>query len=368
MIAIVYPQFYGVQGIARYLDSFLENLPDGHPPIYLITGNEEKLARHYPGVEILEIPLPSGRGGLLSWALKARKLLLELYSEGKIKYQNFHWPPLVSGLMLPKSIPLVLTCHTTYLGMTGEFYPERHFTSQWGKTSSRVRKRMEKRILNHSAKVIVLTEQGRQEVLRYGYQGPISIIPNGADIRKFKPDGSISKDVDVIFSGRIEKRKGSRSVGSVCRELVKLKPDVRIVIVGYGDDDEFVKSDVADLAGNVTLTGKVPFQEMMGYYNRARVYASTSYYEGLPGTCLEAMAMELPAVVWDFDFYKGLVEPSISGAVAKPNDFSAMAKRICEILQDDALREKMGQRSRVILETDYNWSGLAKKILGEFNV
>ena len=32
MIAIVYPQFYGVGGIARYLDSFLSNLPPDHPP------------------------------------------------------------------------------------------------------------------------------------------------------------------------------------------------------------------------------------------------------------------------------------------------------------------------------------------------
>ena len=52
MIAIVYPQFYGVGGIARYLDSFLSNLPADHPPIYLITGDEHKVDRHYPGVEI----------------------------------------------------------------------------------------------------------------------------------------------------------------------------------------------------------------------------------------------------------------------------------------------------------------------------
>ena len=43
MIAIVNPQFYGVHGIARYLDSFLSNLPIDHPPIYLITSDEHRV-------------------------------------------------------------------------------------------------------------------------------------------------------------------------------------------------------------------------------------------------------------------------------------------------------------------------------------
>jgi len=37
MIAIVNPQYYGVHGIARYIDSFLANLPQGNYTVYLIT-------------------------------------------------------------------------------------------------------------------------------------------------------------------------------------------------------------------------------------------------------------------------------------------------------------------------------------------
>ena len=38
MIAVVYPQFYAVGGIARYIDSFLSNIAPGSPPVTLITG------------------------------------------------------------------------------------------------------------------------------------------------------------------------------------------------------------------------------------------------------------------------------------------------------------------------------------------
>jgi len=60
MIAIVYPQFYGVGGIARYLDSFLANLPADHPTIYLITGDEHRVERHYDNVELIHLPFSSG--------------------------------------------------------------------------------------------------------------------------------------------------------------------------------------------------------------------------------------------------------------------------------------------------------------------
>lgn len=367
MIAIAFPQFYGVHGIARYVDSFLANLPAGHPPVYLVTGDDYQTPRSYPGVEIIHLPLRSGRFSLFTWAWQARKVLTQLHREGKIQWVNFHFPPLIPGLFLPPHIPMVLTAHTTYLGMSGGFYPVRHFDSQWKGLSLTIKKWMEQRIFAHSAKVITLTEQGRQEVQAYGYRGPITVIPNGADTRKFQPDDSVAKDIDVLFSGRIERRKGSVPMVRLCRELVAAKPDIRICIVGYGEDDAWVQSELAPLAANVTLTGKVPFEQMVNYYRRSHVYAATSYYEGLPGTCLEAMAMQLPAVVWDFLFYRGLVTEGVTGALAAPDDFAAMRDKIVALLADPARAAELGRNGRRLLETDYSWTVLARQVLAVFD-
>lgn len=363
MIAIVYPQFYGVGGIARYLDSFLGNLPGDHPGIMLITGDEHRVERHFPGVEIVHVPFSSNRFNLGTWGLAVRRLLLDLYRSGRISCVNFHWPPLIPGLFLPREIPVVLTAHTTYLGMSGRFYETRHFDSQWSSTSLAIKMWMERRIFENVDKVIALTEQGRQEVLRYGFAGPVAVIPNGADIRKFQPDGTVAKDIDVLFSGRIEKRKGSVPMVELCRHLVAGKSDIRICIVGYGDDDEWVARELASLSQNVVMTGKVPFGDMVSYYNRSRVYASTSYYEGLPGTCLEAMAMQLPVAVWDFLFYRGLVIGGETGTLASPNDFANMVRNILALLSNEALSLEMGGRGRALLELEYNWSKLAVDIL-----
>lgn len=358
MIVVVNPQFYGVHGIARYLDSYLSNLPENHMPVTLITGDEHKAPRSYPGVQIVDIPLTNDRFSLTRWGWMARQKILDIHRRTPVHCVNFHWPPLIPGLFLPKEIPLVLTAHTTYLGMSGRFYDERHFEGQWGAASLAVKMWMERRVFARTSKVIALTEQGRQEVKRYGFTGPITVIPNGADTVKFQPIEGVSKDIDVLFSGRIEKRKGSVPMVALCKRLLETRPGLRICIVGFGEDDRWVAEQLAALGPSVQMAGKVPFVEMVKYYARSHVYASTSYYEGLPGTCLEAMAMQLPAVVFDFLFYRGLVEPEKTGLVFAPNDIKAMSGGVLSLLDQPERAAEMGRAGRALLETNYAWKKL----------
>jgi len=368
MIALVYPQFYLVGGIARYLESFLENLPADMPsrPV-LITSDEALVPRSYPGVEILHIPATHGRLDLYTWGRGVRALLRDLYRRGRIKCVNMHIPPLIPGLLLPPEIPVILTAHTTYLGMSGRFYNAHYFDSQWSAPSVFMKTWMERRILGRVKKVITLTEQGRQEVRSYGYRGPISVIPNGADIVKFKPDATVAKDIDVLFSGRIETRKGSRAMLELCQVLISRRPAIRICIVGYGPDEQLVRDGLKDHPQNVHFTGRVAFQDMIGYYNRARVYASTSFYEGLPGTCLEAMAMGLPAVVWKFLFYDNVVIEGETGYLAEPKDFATFANCVFRLLENEPAARAMGRRGREWLATRFSWRQLAADLVREFD-
>lgn len=363
MIAIVSPQFYGVHGIARYLDSFLANLPENYPTIYLITGDEHREERHYKGVEIMHIPLANHRFSLFVWSWKARKAADCLFDENKIKVINLHIPPLIPGLFLPRNIPLILTAHTTYVGMSGNFYNKPYFVSQWSRLEIACKRWMELRIFKQAAKIIALTEQGKQELLTYGINKPIAIIPNGADLMAFTPNLQAEKTYDVLFCGRIERRKGSRAMVEVCKNLIQQKGDVRILIVGYGDDDAWVNEQLEPYKQNIQLTGKVNFSEMRAYYEASQLYVSTSYYEGLPGTCLEASAMGLPTIAWDFLFYHGLVLPNKTGFLISPNDVEGMAKKIVETLADKSAYAELSANTRRHVETHYNWTDLSQQIV-----
>jgi glycosyltransferase involved in cell wall biosynthesis len=362
MIVVICPEFFGVHGIARYVSSFLNNLPPGKR-VCLLTTTDGFRPLAMAGVEVFAIPVPKGRFGLVLWALKAVRVIRSIDRNEQISAINYHFPPLIPGLALPRDIPMVLTAHTTYLGMSGSFYKTRYFESPWGKVSLLVKRAMEHFILRRASGVIVLTEQGRSEVECYGYKGPMVELPNGVDLRRFEPDSSVKKDIDVLFVGRIEIRKGSRPMVELCKRLVASDPTIRICIVGYGDDDPYVSSALAGYTSNIEMAGMQSFERVRNFYNRSKVYVSTSYYEGLPGTCLEAMAMQLPVVVWDFLFYRGLVKHGVTGFIAPSDDFNGMLECIFKVLQDQELAHHIGIASRQLLEENYDWNGLAGRVV-----
>lgn len=362
MNVIICPEFYGVHGIARYVQSYLAARPADAPRVCLIAADEEVRDLGYTNVDFVHLPKPPGRLGLIRWSLALRRQLRQMAAAGQVSVMNLHIPPLLPGLFIPSVAPLVVTAHTTYLGMSGQFYEPRQFEGQWPWLSVAIKKWFEQIIFGKASLLLTLTEQGRQELLRYRQDKPIELVPNGVAADRFTPDLSVQKDVDVLFAGRIERRKGSRPMVAVCKALVAAKPDIRISIVGYGDDMDFVTAELAPLASAVTLHGKVPFAEVLQHYRRSKVYASTSYYEGLPGTCLEAMAVGLPAVVWDYLFYDGVVRPKINGIKIAPNATADFCRAVLGLIGDEDLSKKMGFAGVEIARRDYAWAGIAASI------
>lgn len=379
MIVVFYPQYHGVGGIARYLESFLANLPKGAPPVVLVTGGDARAGAGpaapggvgtEPQIETIHLPAPDNRWGLALWGWRARHCLATLERQrGPITAVNLHIPPLIPGLLLAARFPVVLTAHTTYVGMSGRFEGNRHFRSPWNALSLWLKTAMERHLIARARQVITLTEQGRQELALYGRHEGVHVIPNGVDTAVFTPapaaapGAQAAKDIDVLFCGRIEKRKGSRPMVEVCRRLVAAHPGIRIAIVGYGDDEAHVRGQLGVFPAQVQLTGKVPPEQMVGYYRRSRVYASTSYYEGLPGTCLEAMACGVPAVVWDRAFYRGLVVEGLTGRVVPTNDGAAMADAVAALLHAPEAAATLGRQARDLVRERYDWRRLAQQVL-----
>ena len=152
-------------------------------------------------------------------------------------------------------------------------------------------------------------------------------------------------------------------MAELCRALVAQRPQVRIAIVGDGSDGPRVRAALRDLSAHITWAGRVPFGEIEQWYRRSRVYASTSYYEGLPGTCLEAMACGLPAAVWERPFYRGLVVPGHTGLTAPVDDVAALAAQIGTLLDDPSCAAALGRHGADIVRQRHDWRRLAVEVL-----
>jgi glycosyltransferase involved in cell wall biosynthesis len=116
----------------------------------------------------------------------------------------------------------------------------------------------------------------------------------------------------ALTVGKVEwanlKRKGLEPFVRAATQL----PDVQFVLVGVWADDssEYLRSIAAP---NVTFTGQVSDEELIGYYRRASVYVQASLHEGFGLSVAEAMlagcipvitrAGSLPEVVGDCGVY-----------------------------------------------------------------
>ncbi|HVA11491.1 MAG TPA: glycosyltransferase family 4 protein, partial [Candidatus Dormibacteraeota bacterium] len=66
---------------------------------------------------------------------------------------------------------------------------------------------------------------------------PITIIPNGIDLKKYqlaKPPGKKDDTRNILFVGRLERRKGVQYLLKAYARLAQDNPDVRLIIAGDG--------------------------------------------------------------------------------------------------------------------------------------
>jgi len=360
MRIIIQAYDYGlVGGIARYLDSFVASISKVKGlDVTVLTAKKDSI-RPVNGVKVIQLPMEKERLGLLRWSVRCRMEIGRIYAEKKVDFVNLHSPPLIPMLFLSPKARYVMTSHSNYYGWT------KHYKATVGAIELKTKLFMERKLLGRAFRIITLTQQAKHDLQEIGLdERKILVYPNGADLSQFKPSSG-RKKYDAIFCGRIEQRKGSRAMVKAVKALLESRRKSKVCIVGFGDDEDFVKASLAREieSGSVFFAGKVAPEKVAGYYRDSRVYVSCSYNEGLPGTCIESMASALPTVTWDMYFYKGLVKGSTSGFLVKMDDFKGLNEKILELVGNAKLASRMGREGRAIVESGYSWSRIGPGII-----
>ena len=359
---LIWSKDYGDNGgIARYLEGFLRNIPS-NLEVTLLTAKRKEYPIQNEKFRLIPINYNENKIGKIIWAYKCKNIIDKLVKSKKIDIINLHIPPLLPTLFIDKKWPLLLTSHTTYKGETGEFFDKSEFKSKRNFFEKKIRFLIEKRAFKNSKKIIALTELGKKEITSYGInENNLYVFPNGVDINYFKSEKKL-KDTDILFVGRLTPRKGSKALVELCKNLIKLNKTIKITIIGYDEDFDYVKNSLGGFR-NIKILYKLPQNEIKDYYSSSKIYCSTSYYEGLPSTCLEAMSMGLPVVVWDKEFYNGLVNNNKEGLLIKTDYFVDMSNKLISLLKNKELSFKMGKLGRKKIIQKFYWKNIISDML-----
>ncbi|HEX9250883.1 MAG TPA: glycosyltransferase [Ignavibacteriaceae bacterium] len=147
-----------------------------------------------------------------------------------------------------------------------------------------------------------------------------------------------------------------------------LKPDQRflIVLVGDGETRAEIESEIKNRKlNNILLPGFK--NNPLDYIATSDVYLSTSRWEGLPYSLIEASMMGLPSVASDVVGNNEVVKNDFNGKLFKPGNLKAAAQSIIEICTDKRLSEFYSMNSKKFYNDNFSVDKMITQMQNIYN-
>jgi len=180
------------------------------------------------------------------------------------------------------------------------------------------------------------------------------VIYNGIALPGASPTPAHTLPSPVILTvARFHYQKHMALALEIAHRAKGAHPDWRFVWVGDGPERSALQQEVADRGiDNVTFAGAR--NDVPSYLRSADVFLSTSRWEGLPYTLIEASAEGLPIVATNVVGNDEAVVPGETGWLFAPNDPDEAIRRIAQIVGDPAHREHLASGGRALVSTTFS--------------
>ena len=206
----------------------------------------------------------------------------------------------------------------------------------------------------------------RMVVIPNPVQGFHTISEDSSDIRK--QYGLEEKDKVFGIVGRIIQWKGHVEFLKAAFIVLEKVTDARALIVGdFSDGDEgyqkkiTVMVDESGFKDKVIMTGYV--ENVSNIYSVMDVCVHTSIEpEPFGLVIIEAMANGVPVVASNIGAPEEIIIDNVNGYLVSPNSTEKLASRIINLLSDEELKEKIGERGRLNVRDNYQSGQYARLV------
>ncbi|OAN37245.1 glycosyltransferase family 4 protein [Mycolicibacterium iranicum] len=192
-------------------------------------------------------------------------------------------------------------------------------------------------------------------------------IPNGVDVDSFASapllPGYPRPGRSVLFLGRFdEPRKGMSVLLGALPAIVERFPDIEILVVGRGDEDE-LRAAAGPNAGHLRFLGQVADAEKASAMRSADVYcAPNTGGESFGIVLVEAMAAGTAVVASDLDAFRRVLNNGEAGRLVAVADPNSLSQGLIDVLSDDAVRQRYIACAAEAVHR-YDWSVVAAQIM-----
>lgn len=352
----------GVQEYVLGLYDFLKE--KGHQPIIFTSGRYRQKQNQgrkiisfgktldLPGDAQSGVPLTIGVGKKVKKVLGREKPAI-LHVQGMPG-------PLGLGFLKHSNTINIMTFHIAHEGLLVELLAK-SFSPLW--------KRMEKNLHGKIAISKVAASYAQKFC-----PGPYKIIPIGIDLERFRPNVPKiakfkDKKINILFVGRLDKRKGLDYLLKSYQRISQQEPDVRLIIVGDGPQKQKLKDFVRkEKLKNVVFAGFVSRQDLPSWYATGDIFCSPATHgESFGVVLLEAMASGLPMVAFNNPGYKAVFPDFARGFLVPNKNVSALAQALLLLVNNPRLRRELGRKNRQYVK-HFSWERVGREILKFYQI
>jgi glycosyltransferase involved in cell wall biosynthesis len=237
------------------------------------------------------------------------------------------------------------------------------------------------RLTFRTADVCVATNESyRRIAIERGGRAPskVFVVRSGPDLRRLKtmaptPELKKGKRYLVGYVGVMGRQEGIDGLLTAAHHIVhKLgRHDVHFGLVGGGTELPALQklAEGLQIADYVTFTGRVPDAELLAMLNTADVcvnpdVANDMNDKSTMNKIMEYMALGKPIV--QFDLTEGRVSAQDASLYAERNNPLDLANKVVALLDDEALRQRMGQAGLERVKSVLAWEHEAPRLLAAY--
>lgn len=248
-----------------------------------------------------------------------------------------------------------------------------HGTSrEWG-LRYRLTRALETHAIRHADAVTTICEGLRSDIVQRGIAADkVTVIPNAVNIANFNtgesPDPALARQLclegkQVLgFIGSFYAYEGLNILLQALPAILAQKPDVRVLLVGGGPQDQALRDQAARLqiTDKVIFTGRVPHDQVQRYYNLVDVLVYPRLKMRLtdlvtPLKPLEAMAQGRLLAASNVGGHGELIEDGNTGVLFEADNPQALADKVLGLLNAPDQWSALRQAARSFVETERNW-------------
>jgi len=174
----------------------------------------------------------------------------------------------------------------------------------------------------------------------------------GVDQNVFKPHSSMERlEKTVLFVGRLEKTKGIEVIIEAIPEIAQKIPDAKFIFVGkdklrrkeqtYG---QYMRSYLSEY--NIKFIDPIPQKEVAECYQKSTVTIFPSLFEPGGTVAIESILCGCPAIVTNVGGFKEYFKDRENTLLIEPDSSDELAMAVIELLENDALRNRITQNAR----------------------